>query len=694
MDFRRNLCLLPSNAPSNVEHNSTPRGILQNTSGNVQTNILEISEVALNVSLPAQVEDLHAQCPPQSVISPSDQAQLGSAPESIRTRAPPSTASSYAQSKGSRPQQRCLKGQLPILSRAELRCPEYLRYRSRQRQNLGKDGKPVWSEPMEEAFQRALREPKPFRRRKAKMESGGPQQGSNEWISRYIWMMTGEYRCRKQVSSHIQTLKRIMRKNAEWISLVAAKEPVNCSKDHAERVRYVVDEQYEIQQQHLFDAHGTPLPPYIVPSSGDTLGSGLSITPQCSIEAIEFMMWVTPPAPDNQRHEALHVYTTLQPEARRATVPLEDVPSWRSIFPHLASISNEEGIDSSIVLFETNFDLMTDNPPRRSRLGIDFFLDIANGSAYRDWEYVTSFYEKGKCSRTYTNSLRYYIDEGEGGGNTRVEMPLESSWWATFFFKITERKRERAKESGGDTAAQRHEDERCRRTLKDMSVVQEVWASPNDDLSPRRRVAILLWKFRQIRAGEAATTTWRNLVSPPPRITTNSPAPSTQEPPMTLDTTMNDHVPHPVEIYTEPFDPQAFDCLGHSPDTVSNSQPFIDYPTTTDALSGSLESIPYPISTMELQQENIGAVDFTGGHINLYCEPYAQPLPPYDEAVHYVAPEENMQQLYDDHHWAADYQQPMCTDASFHHASLAEEPGDLEQGSEHGHDEDHVLAFQ
>jgi len=160
MDSRRNLCLLPSNAPIQVEHNSIPRGILQNTSGNVQSNILENSEAAPHAPLPAQPKDIRAEYPPQSIISSSCEAEIGSTSESTCTRAPLITASSYAQTNRSRLEQRrglrdrIVDNRLPILTRSELRSPAYLKYRSRQRQNLGKDGKPVWPEFLEEAFQR------------------------------------------------------------------------------------------------------------------------------------------------------------------------------------------------------------------------------------------------------------------------------------------------------------------------------------------------------------------------------------------------------------------------------------------------------------------------------------------------------------------------------------------------------------
>ena len=61
----------------------------------------------------------------------------------------------------------------------------------------------------------AVREYKPPGRRKLEMRPQEKRQGSNEWISDYIRMMTGEERTRKQVSSHIQVLKKFLIDNAE-----------------------------------------------------------------------------------------------------------------------------------------------------------------------------------------------------------------------------------------------------------------------------------------------------------------------------------------------------------------------------------------------------------------------------------------------------------------------------------------------
>jgi len=61
----------------------------------------------------------------------------------------------------------------------------------------------------------AVREYRPPGRTKLEMRPQEKRQGSNEWISDYIKMMTGERRTRKQVSSHIQVLKKFLIDNAE-----------------------------------------------------------------------------------------------------------------------------------------------------------------------------------------------------------------------------------------------------------------------------------------------------------------------------------------------------------------------------------------------------------------------------------------------------------------------------------------------
>ncbi|KAF1985578.1 TEA-domain-containing protein, partial [Aulographum hederae CBS 113979] len=87
----------------------------------------------------------------------------------------------------------------------------YMKYRNRQpREQVGggssasQDQK--WPEYMEQAFCRALVRYRPMGRKKL-AENDHKSRGRNELMADFIQEMTGEKRTRKQVSSHIQVLK-------------------------------------------------------------------------------------------------------------------------------------------------------------------------------------------------------------------------------------------------------------------------------------------------------------------------------------------------------------------------------------------------------------------------------------------------------------------------------------------------------
>ena len=161
MEMDRNLFVLPSNAPTDPEHQSNPRGVLQNTSGNVQSSTPENAEVIPATSFPTGVKDECADYPSQTSITASCQATSATLRPRARLRIPFRRRHGHAKEPELTPaQERWLSerlatnGGFPTLTRTELRCDAYLKYRARQRKNLGKDGKPVWSDHLEEAFQR------------------------------------------------------------------------------------------------------------------------------------------------------------------------------------------------------------------------------------------------------------------------------------------------------------------------------------------------------------------------------------------------------------------------------------------------------------------------------------------------------------------------------------------------------------
>lgn len=459
------------------------------------------------------------------------------------------------------------------------------------------------------------------------------------------------------------------------MSLVTTKEPADRFEDDGysnEHAGHVAVRNHEmLMQHHRF------LNTQNQPAFEQTLGSNVQIAPQCRIVSFDFKMWVNPPAPDNQRHEALHVCTALPHDAQRAATPLEQIPNWRSLYPALAPQGEDTNFDYDLIFIESKLDLMTDSPPTGSRLGIDFFARIANGSAYEVWDYATAFYEKGRRVHDCSGELRFDVEgNSECVGTTRLEMSLESSWWVKFFFKASERRRVR--EARGDLDALQQVNESTRRSLKEMSIMQEIWATSYANNLPRKRVAVLLWKFRQVRPGEAATTRWRDLIPPPPRITTNSPAPAMLESQMTLDASINSHMHQPVPLYTDPFHQPSFESFADCPDPSSKPQDFDDYPTPGDAFPVQSVTMDYSVSNIEVKQEDLGSVDFSEGHINLYCESYSQPPPTYGH-VHFE-PMEGMQEGYDGDEWAAMCAHPGFADVGFEHGNAPH----IADRSEHG----------
>jgi hypothetical protein len=119
--------------------------------------------------------------------------------------------------------------------------PKYIDYRSRPRQDIGKDGKPIWPDHIEAAFQDgellpvlvmrqlttytlALVHIKPMGRKKCSQR--GKPYGRNMLITEWIYRATGHIRERKQVSSHIQVLNRLLEGIPECMaSLTGVGEP-------------------------------------------------------------------------------------------------------------------------------------------------------------------------------------------------------------------------------------------------------------------------------------------------------------------------------------------------------------------------------------------------------------------------------------------------------------------------------------
>lgn len=306
------------------------------------------------------------------------------------------------------------------------------------------------------------------------------------------------------------------------------------------------------QAQSSFSQPGTSVQPYNgeLPPPHLTLGSNVYDGNLHLIHAFNFDMWVSAPQQANRIDKALHVYTRLQGDQHRPValpMSLENLVGWRTSFPHLASLIDDPNasLDCDVILLEVNLQLMDDFPPSGSRLGIQLEVDFAHPTAgdismvsqLEDWTCSTHIYEEGqKMLETYHDLQK--------ASSTKIKPLFESSWWAKLFTQLTQEKR-MAEDSGQPGAAQAA-DEHTRQFFRSLSAVQELRATPpsHQRLSKgdeSKRMAILLWKFRQTRPGEVGTTTWRRLIPPPARNTTNSPRATTgiDLPPLTMDTMLS-----------------------------------------------------------------------------------------------------------------------------------------------------------
>ena len=256
-----------------------------------------------------------------------------------------------------------------------------------------------------------------------------------------------------------------------------------------------------------------------------------------NLTRLSFEMWVSLP---NQMDQALHIYSRLQSSnATSLPIPLDDVTNWKVSFPSLRPIVDNWSIGDScdIILLEASFRLMNDFPPKFSKLGISLELDFLHSSnnnggslaALDDWSCKTHMFRNGRFVKEVAH------DDCHVAGVGKVKPFFESKWWASTFTNHTER-RKMAEDSKSDGAIELA-NEYSRNFFRGLTVMQEISAQSSkgqsskpvwSDHAPRRkRMAILLWKFRQAPDDFVGTTTWQKVIPPPERLSTNNQSLST-----------------------------------------------------------------------------------------------------------------------------------------------------------------------
>ena len=279
----------------------------------------------------------------------------------------------------------------------------------------------------------------------------------------------------------------------------------------------------------------------VLPPPMDILGSNVPY-----IRLVNFEMSVK-----NCNGKRIHTYTEIQSEKESSAQVLEEVPAWRIAYPDLASYYDNSQVDCELVFLETKLGLTKEYPPRGASLEINPFIVVVGGRQYYNWQSSTYLYERGRLVHDERKNIR--LDdrrvrlEAKPIGSTshvRLTLNIQSKWWAANVFPEILYKnyiQSAQAQEKGDTVPQA--EEWGRHFLGEMSMMQEVYASSEAEGSGLRRIAILLWKFKQTEKGEAAITTWRKLVVPNASLDIQSPGRSSSLPiqlARSMDTSLQD----------------------------------------------------------------------------------------------------------------------------------------------------------
>ncbi|KAI5807604.1 TEA/ATTS domain family-domain-containing protein [Peziza echinospora] len=407
----------------------------------------------------------------------------------------------------------------------------YHQYRARQRRDAGADGESVWDEELESAFMEAIQKIPPIGRKKLTME--GKPHGRNELIADYIYKVTGKRRSRKQVSSHIQVLKNLLRNNPDFMKHVTTEEPKPfwdndssswgspgmshaslsglATPDSSKRSSNASEHAAE-DANNIFSSGSGPLYTHALP-----------LHVACNVRPARFAMWAETSDYAGGINERVHTYTQLSEdrpvvEARM----LSSLPDWKSRFPHLANMLQAGSTVSTIIHVESSISIMPISPMDSLNLGTSLEVTYMDAVPNCQWECTTSIYAPGKKVWEMTYSVGH---AEQYDGTTKLSLPFASEFWAALYTGLSQPQPQTGHHdrSADSTARRREQDTNA--AICGITVVQELAMSTLSmaGYGPSEPVAVLLWEFTKMHDIEAmgqrhaipGITQWRQILLPP-----------------------------------------------------------------------------------------------------------------------------------------------------------------------------------